>query len=125
MLSKFPLLLLGETLFVVAFSLERQGVEWVLRLLFVEDITLAIFPVREALLVVTCANYWLSLVNVLVVFLQRWLNVVTLVNDFVSCVAVHFVWIDDLGFFFKVECLWCLDHQGALPIQSEVLLVAA
>ena len=48
-----------------------------------------------------------------------------LVNDFVSSVAVHFVWVDDLGFFLKVECLWGLDHECALPAESEILLVAA
>lgn len=123
-LFEFALLLLGEALFVVALSFKRQRVEWILWLLLVEDIALAVLPVRKALLVVAGAQDGFSLIDILVVLLQRWLHMVALINNLVCSVAVHFVWVDDLRFFLQVECLRCLDHKCALPVESEVLLVA-
>ena len=49
--SQFFLLFLGEILFVRRFTFEWQRVEGVLRVLFVENVVLAIFPVGEVFLI--------------------------------------------------------------------------
>ena len=89
-----------------------------------EDITLTILPVREALLVVAGSNNWFLLIVVLCTLLKRWLNLVALVGDFVLRVALHSVRIDDFGLLLKVECLLGFTHQGALPIKLEIFLVS-
>ena len=50
-LPQFLILLLGETLRIRGLTLERQRVDWVLRLLFVEDVLVSILPVGEGFLI--------------------------------------------------------------------------
>ena len=50
-LFQFLRLLLGETLSVRRLAFEGKGVEWILRLLFVENILVTILPVWECFLV--------------------------------------------------------------------------
>ena len=110
-------------MFVVAFTLERQRVKWVLWLFFMEDIALTILPVREALLVVAGSNNWLLLIVVLCTLLKGWLNLVALVRYLVLSVALHPVGVDDFGLLLKVECFLSFAHQGALPVELEIFLV--
>jgi len=47
MFPQFSLLLFSEILFIIGFSFEWQRVEWILRMLLMEDIIGSILPIRE------------------------------------------------------------------------------
>jgi len=51
MLFKLQHLFLGETLFIVGFSFEGKGVEWILGMLLVEYVFVSISPVWISVLV--------------------------------------------------------------------------
>lgn len=88
-----------------------------------EDITLSIFPVGKALLVIAGAKDWFLFINVLLKWLSGWLHFVALVELFIYGSAFHSVRINDFCFFLKVECLLGFHKQGTLSCLLEVFLV--
>lgn len=103
MLLQLAHLLLREVLFVIRLALERQRVEGVLRMLLVEDVVLAILPVREVLLIAGEPDYGLAVVvEVFACSLLR-AGVVTGVGDGAGGLHFHAVGVDDSGFLLQVE----------------------
>ena len=64
-LPELSLLLFSIVLRVIGLALERQRVEWVLRVLLMEYILLSILPVGERLHVTRLRQNWLAIVRIL------------------------------------------------------------
>jgi len=101
-LSSLPL---SEVVFVRRASVERQRIVRVLGVLFVEDIIVAVLPVRERCLV---RARLLDGLRWMCHFLNFLFGLQALLSSelaFVCSRHVHLVRVDDLGLFFEVECL--------------------
>ena len=100
MLSKFSLLLLSIVLLVIWSPLEWKRVEWILRVLLVENIVVTILPVREAFLVKWLTHYWFWIIVWSSDLFLFWFELEWFVGASISCIHVHFVWIDNFSLFF-------------------------
>lgn len=114
MLSQLSLLLFCEVLLVVRWSLERKGVEGVLRMLLMENIIVTILPVREAFLIERLTHYWFWVIVRCSDLLLFWLQFEWFVGTSIRCIHVHFMRIDYFCFFFKVESICFFDHNSFL-----------
>ena len=99
------MLLLSEVFSCRGVASEGQRVDWVLRPLLMVNITVAVFPVGELLLVAGGSKDGLFLVVVRAKSLGPGLDLDTLEVGLGSCLHVHSVGVNDLGFFFEVESL--------------------
>ncbi len=92
-------------LFVASGSAERYRVHWVLRFFLVEDVIMTVLPIWVIGLV--AAHFYnrpvfrLSYLN----FCSIFLSLTTFKLILSSCLRVHLMWVDYLGFFFKVKSL--------------------
>jgi hypothetical protein len=116
-------LLFREVLLVARLSLERKRVEWVLRMLLVKNVILPIFPVGEVLLIGALADDWFSLIIRSFYYSFFRLNPEVFVGIVTCCSQIHFVRVDDFGFFFKIESLTLFKDDGALKLVLKVFLV--
>lgn len=123
-LLQFPLLLFREVLFVARLTFEGQRVEWVLRMLLMEDVIIAVLPIRETFLVGRLANNRLPLIVGPLDHLLLWLHLEILVSVAASGAQIHLMWVDYLRLLLQVERFTILQHDGVLQLVGELFLVA-
>ena len=90
---------------VSGLTLERERVEWVLRMLLVEDVLLAVVPVWVAGHVTRSLLDWLWNILQLLVLWQIVDGSLLSESDLVRRGQVHSVGVDNLGLLLQVECL--------------------
>ena len=72
MFTQLLLLLFCKILSIVGFTLERQRIEWILWLFFMENIILTILPIRKCLHVRRVCKYWFTLIHMPFRFFLFW-----------------------------------------------------
>ena len=88
-----------------------------------EDVILAILPVGEACLV---AGRLLDRLGWLDDFINLWSGSLALLTTILGLIGggeVHAVWVDNLGFFLKVEGLLMILDLGLSQLAIVILLV--
>jgi hypothetical protein len=102
------------TLGVGRLTLERQRVEGVLRVLLVEDVALAVIPVRESSCVGAGLLHWLGRGGDLFMFWHSFYCLLLGESDLVRRRQFHFMRVNDLGFLLKVEGVFVMLHASIL-----------
>lgn len=105
-------------------ALKWKGVEWILWLFLMEDISLTILPVGEVLCITTESQDWLVRVVSLCLFLKKRFDFMLFVCCLILSVTVHWMRVYDFCLFLKVKCFLLLDQERALGILLKVFLVA-
>jgi hypothetical protein len=103
LVADFRHLVWGEGLLVLGVAAERQRVDRVLWVLLMENVSVAISPVRVVHLVRTVELHWLLAELVVKIDQVSTLPVAAVVNLTLSRLQIHLVGIDDLGFLLQVE----------------------
>lgn len=108
---------------VSGLSGERKRVEWILWVLLVENIIFTVIPIWEASHIAGSHLDWLFWVSNFLVF-WHFLNWLLLSEiNFVCCGEVHFMWVDDFSFFFKVKRFFMVANISLAQFSIVVLSV--
>lgn len=122
-LPKLSLLFLCEGLLVARLTLKGKRVEWVLRMLLMENVILPVFPIWKIFSVSACSDYWFLFCISLFYKSFFWLNLEIFVSVITSSPCVHFMRIYDFRFLFQVECFSVFDHYSVSQLILKIFLV--
>lgn len=100
---------------------ERQRINWVLWVLFVENVSITILPVGVVHLITARQVHWSFAEGVAEVDEISTLALLTIVYYPLSCVHVHFVGVDNFTFLLHIKSLLVVLGIGTLTL--ELLLV--
>lgn len=123
-LSQLFLLFLCEVLFIARLSFKRKRVEGILRMFFMENIILAIFPIWEGLCICALSNYgfFLSVGSFGTPLL--WLHFKVFICIVACSSSFHFMRVDNFRFFFQIECFSFLENNSVTKLIFEILMVS-
>lgn len=116
-------LFFSEIVFIWRVPLKGKWIVWILRMLFVINITWSIFPIRKTCLVRT------SLLGRCIILLN--LSLFLLLRDnleWLKCNSIcswefHFMWIDDFMFFFWIKSFSLRKNLNLLALVMIFLLI--
>ena len=111
MLTELSLLFFCEALLVIRFSFKWQRIEGILRMFFVEYVTVTITPIRKTFHVTRLRKYRLAIIIIFfqLLFLRNNLKILISLPRCRS--HIHFVRIYDFCFFFQIERLSIFHHN--------------